>query len=304
MVNRTLAVNYATIKAATQNKSIDYTFLEDEKIIDHLSKYSSLLEISTESLTEIYTKIERDFSLLKESDLILRKGDSNYPKKLEEFEETPHFLYIRGEPSLLDETLVSVLGTKNPSSLAIRECKEAIESLVKNKFTITTSLEAGLATVAQVSALQHKVATVAFLDFPLTQYPYQKYQQLQTLIGETGVLVTQFNPSEKFQRWNVLKRNVLMNEFADFTLLLEAQDGQGCVKQAEQFTHLNKELFLLKTSVNNRSILWPRRLLKYSKTVVVDKPNQIGSLIKKRGEIVSTQQQKDETHQLSLFDLS
>jgi DNA processing protein len=300
MVNRTLALNYATIKAATQNKSIDYTLVEDEKIIDHLLKYSSLLEISIERLTEIYTKIERDFSLLKESDLILRKGDSNYPKKLDEFEEAPYFLFIRGNISLLDETLVSVLGTKNPSSLAIRECKEAIESLIKNQFTIATSLEAGLATVAQVSALQQKIATVAFLDFPLTQYPYPKYQQLQDLIGKEGILVSQFAPNENFQRWHPLKRSSLMNQFANFTLLLEAQDGQGCVKQAEQFTHLNKELFLLRTSVENRSILWPRRLAKHAKTIVADKPNQIGTLIKKKREIISSHQQ----HQLSLFDLS
>jgi len=304
MVNRTLALNYATIKATTKNKSIDYTLLEDEKIIDHLSKYSSLLEISIEDLTEIYTNIERDFSLLKESDLIVKKGDSNYPLKLASSKEAPYFLYIRGNLSLLDETLISVLGTKTPSSLALKEGKEAIESLIKNQFTIATSLEAGLATLSQVSALQQKVATVAFLDFPLTQNPYLKYQQLQTLIGVTGVLVTQFSPSEKYQRWNALKRNILMNEFADFTLLLEAQDGQGCVKQAEQFTHLNKELFLLKTSVDNRSILWPRRLLKYDKTIVLNKPNQIGSLIKKRGKVVPLKQQKNETHQLSLFDLS
>ena len=97
----------------------EYKGIESSPILDYLDLYGNYFKINQNELNHEYALASAQFSKLKESDEIIKRGTSDYPDMLESTEKSPRFLYIRGRKSLLYELRkVSLVGSRNATNKA------------------------------------------------------------------------------------------------------------------------------------------------------------------------------------------
>ena len=79
----------------TNNVSLPLDALEISK------NYVEFFKVDSRKLFDEYYKAQKAFSLLRDTDEIIKRGSQDYPVLLQQTEQAPRFLYIRGKKSLL-----------------------------------------------------------------------------------------------------------------------------------------------------------------------------------------------------------
>lgn len=149
------------------------------------------------------------------------------PKQLNRWDFGNSKLWYDGDLSLLETSLVSIVGTRNPTTEGLLIAQQAVDTLVEEGFTILSGLAAGIDTICHKRALEINGNTVAVMGTPINEcYPKENAALREEIIRE-GLLLSQFRPGERTQRHNFPKRNELMSLLSDFTYIVEASEKSG-----------------------------------------------------------------------------
>jgi DNA processing protein len=131
-----------------------------------------------------FNKFERCFSTVLEEEKFLKKekiipilyNSCDYPKTLAFFANAPLVLFQKGEVSWKNEHIVSIVGTRNPTSRGIDFCKQLINELAVYHPIIVSGFAKGIDLVAYNTALENHIETVACLGHGLNQiYPKEHH---------------------------------------------------------------------------------------------------------------------------------
>lgn len=271
----------------------------------HPNTYAEFTGMTADELLETHSFVKSRFLRLEYSDIVLKRGDPSYPAELAGMRDSPRYLYLRGDLSLLERKRVSVIGTRTPSDEGKRFAKETVLALALHKVVIVSGLALGIDGMAHITALASQTPTIAVLGTPLTEVYPQEHRKLQDLIAERGLLISRFSPATQTQKWHFLLRNQLMGALSSGTVVVEDRDGGGAVKQALYTLEQQRKVVLYQHVLENRSFLWPRRLSLKSGVLVVKRPEHIHARLFSAAhrEDESTRSAK-KTPQLTLFDLS
>lgn len=265
------ALNYFTVQAFFKN-SDKKTALVFEKLklevdttvplMDNKNIVADFLNISVDSFETEYIKTLNGFKLLKQSDFILKKGQEGYPKRLAVTETAPPFIFARGNIELLNEKIVAIVGTRQPSINGKRSAYRLSEILGRYNIVVASGLARGIDTQAHLAAVHHnKGITISVIGTSLAKaYPAEN-SKLQELISEKGLLISQFAPSEKVQRWFFPMRNAVMSGISLATVVIEAGETSGALKQADYALKQGRYVFIPQSALDNDAIKWPRRYI-------------------------------------------
>lgn len=131
-----------------------------------------------------FNKFERCFSTVLEEEKFLKKekiipilyNSCDYPKTLAFCANAPLVLFQKGEVSWKNEHIVSIVGTRNPTSRGIDFCKQLINELAAYHPIIVSGFAKGIDLVAYNTALENHIETVACLGHGLNQiYPKEHH---------------------------------------------------------------------------------------------------------------------------------
>jgi DNA processing protein len=175
-------------------------------------------------------------------------------------------LYYQGWWDLVDTPSVAVVGTRTPSPEGIARTKRLVKKLVEDKWTIVSGLARGVDTVAHKTAIECEGWTIAVIGTPLNvRYPSEN-AELQDLIAQKYLLVSQV-PVCRYKetiptanRFFFPERNITMSALTEATIIVEAGDTSGTLVQARHALKQGKKLFILDSNFQNSSLTWPRRL--------------------------------------------
>jgi DNA processing protein len=190
-------------------------------------------------------------------------------------------IFYAGDLSLLDRPCISIVGTRQASDAAILATEWLTRKLVDAGIVIVSGLAYGVDTVAHTTAIAHGGKTIAVIGTPLDKASPSENGPLQERIYREHLLVSQFREGEKTYRTNFPLRNKLMAVISDATVVMEASDTSGTLHQAAECTKLGRWLFIAKSVVDNASLTWPSKFLKYDTCIVLDKVSQITERILK-----------------------
>jgi DNA processing protein len=200
-------------------------------------------------------------------------------KQLNFLDESKNYKDVRifyaGDLSLLKRPSVSVVGTRDVSEKGIAATRMVTRKLVDAGVVIVSGLAYGVDTVAHTTALEQGGKTVAVIGTPLDKSSPSENAHLQESIYKDHLLISQFPQGEKPQRGNFPVRNRLMATLSDATVVIEASDTSGTLHQAAECTKLGRWLFIAKSVVDDQSLNWPKKFLKYDTCVVLEKVSQI-----------------------------
>lgn len=240
--------------------------LNDSTVVNH---YVDYFNVSKEHLLREFNAAERAFSRLRETDEIIKRGSQDYPPLLAQTEQAPRFLYIRGKKSLLfEKRTVALVGSRQASDKAKDNTRRLTIKLGDNGITIISGLAKGIDVTAHQEALKNGFNTIAVIGTNLNQYYPAENKAVQMEIEQKGLVVSQFSPANKTQRWFFPLRNGVMSGLSLATVIMEAGETSGALKQADFALKQGREVLIPKSALDIKTISWPAKYVKKGAKVV------------------------------------
>lgn len=188
-------------------------------------------------------------------------------------------LFYSGNLALLDRPCVAIVGTRQVSDEGRRRTIRLAKALVKEGVVIVSGLAYGVDAVAHRTAIECGGSTIAVIGTPLNKASPSENADLQEQIYRDHLLISQFPEGGQTYRTNFPLRNKLMATLSDATVVMEASNTSGTLHQAAACTKLGRWLFITRSAVNDKSLSWPQKFLKYDTCVPLDDVSDILSRI-------------------------
>lgn len=175
--------------------------------------------------------------------------DSAFPKSLKQIPDPPLILYWKGNLSLLSKKRVAVIGSRRPSKQASLKINTLLKPMIENDITIVSGLAYGIDAMSHQLALQLSGNTIAVLGFGFHHiYPKQHLSLFQS-IAENGLIISEYPPHMKPQKWHFPERNRLISGLSSAVLIIEAAEKSGTMITADQALEQGKEVFAVPDSI-------------------------------------------------------
>ena len=228
----------------------------------NIPKLASLLKLTDKEFYDTYIRVKTSFQQLTSDVILLHKSDVNYPKLLLNTPDAPPYLFLKGDIHLLDEKSVCVVGSRNASSEGMNNTERIVKSLIKRNIVVNAGLAKGIDTATHSTALKYGGKTIAVIGTPINQYYPKENKKLQQEIEKKGLVISQFPPCNVINRWNFPTRNGTMSGISLATIIMEAGETSGALKQADYALKQGRDVLIPNSALQNTLIKWPAKYVK------------------------------------------
>jgi len=170
--------------------------------------------------------------------------DSDYPSVLKRINDPPLVLYMAGDRQLLQHTpVLSVIGTRHPSSEAIQKMNYILPPLLNDNWLIVSGMAKGIDSYAHQITLRNKRYTIAVLGGGFHHiYPRQN-NPLFKQITEQGLVISEYPPHIPPKRYHFPERNRIISGLSFGTLVIEATERSGTLITVDQALDQGREVY-------------------------------------------------------------
>ena len=159
----------------------------------------------------------------------LHPGEQGYPAALLDRTDHPRTLWARGDVSLLERPCVAIVGTRRATAYAERVTRELARTLARAGACVVSGLARGVDAAAHRGALEAEGATAAVLGTGLDVVFPRGHAELQRLVGEQGVLLSELAPTNAAHGGSFPRRNRIIAALASVTIVVEAGVKSGAL---------------------------------------------------------------------------
>jgi len=177
---------------------------------------------------------------------LLTQNSPLYPFQLKEISSAPAVIYVRGNPEILKNKSIAVVGSRKFTEYGQRTTQNLTRDLVRSGLAIVSGLALGIDAIAHRAALDTDGATVAVLGTGIddeTIYPRDNFNLAQDILSSGGALLTEYPPHTPSLKQNFPARNRIMAGLALGTLVIEAALDSGSLITAGLALEANREVF-------------------------------------------------------------
>jgi len=211
---------------------------------------------------------------------VLIYNKPNFPFLLNQCNDGPVLLYMRGDRGLNCEKKISVVGTRRASSYGKEMCREIIRDLALKLpgLSIISGLAYGIDVIAHRAALEYGLPTVAVLGHGLTTIYPSSHRETAKKIIHQGALISDFHSKMGPERNNFLRRNRIIAGPSPATLVVESAKKGGALITADMAFHYNREVLSVPGRVGDVRSEGTNNLIMSSMATMVE---SAGDIIKK-----------------------
>lgn len=219
---------------------------------------------------------EFDFSLL-DADLawmaqpnqhILVLGTPQYPKLLKEIDDAPPILYAKGQLDCLNHSLLSIVGTRNPSVSGSETAWRFAHDLAQSGLSIVSGLALGIDAQAHYGCIAAKGKTIGVLGTGIDIVYPRRHQMLAQQIIETGLLISEFPLGSLPIANHFPRRNRIISGLSSALLVIEAALRSGSLITARFAMEQNRDVFAIPGSIYHPQARGCLRLLQQGACLV------------------------------------
>jgi DNA processing protein len=207
-----------------------------------------------EELQPDWHDVEQDLLWLQASPLhhIITIEDSRYPTLLKQIPDPPPLLFIKGNPHILSEPQLAIVGSRNPTINGLEIAKDFAAYLAKSGLVITSGFATGIDATSHQGALKSDGKTIAVMGTGLDRIYPKKHQNLaQEIVDQEGVLVCEFPIGTPVRAENFPQRNRIISGLSLGTLVVEAALQSGSLITARIANEQGREVFAIPGSIHN-----------------------------------------------------
>lgn len=267
---------------ASAYTALSLFYSDDKKAWDILTSLDVDYSLSFPSYTREFTSTQEEESRfnalwrdVRSSFELCRINYTVLP--YEDEENNIHFLYLAGDAGLQEGKKLVFLGAVMPSLEARKDTYLCVQEAIKNGYTIVAPFESGLGPYALSVAVKEGGKAVAVLSSNLTMCSNESLLELMEAIYSKGLLVSQFSPHTKREKWHMVLRNRFLSSFGDAFYLSEEKDGGPGWAVFDAALKKGKKCGISYSAVSNANYSWCRARSEDG-ALVIKKPKDIKAL--------------------------
>lgn len=175
-----------------------------------------------------------------------------YPERLRYIKNPPSRLYVQGNPEILNEVGIVVIGSRTNTQYGEKMCKKFVKKLVEYNVNIISGLACGIDSIAHKTCLKNAGKTIAVLPSGLDNiYPVQNRELAQAIIDNGGAVISEYENNVKADSNKFLERNRIVAGLGIGTLVVEAGHRSGTSVTARYTGETGKPVFCIPSSLEN-----------------------------------------------------
>ena len=165
---------------------------------------------------------------------VISRGDSDWPKRLDDLKAPPMALIGRGVRSTLGviENSLSIVGTRNPTEYGVRVAGDFGAGAVDRGWSVISGGAFGIDSAAHRGAIIAEGQTIAILGCGVNSVFPSGNDRLFREIVETGLLLSEVLPNVHAIPARFLIRNRLIAGISRATVVVEAAFRSGSLRTA------------------------------------------------------------------------
>ncbi|BBP44879.1 DNA processing protein DprA [Thiosulfatimonas sediminis] len=194
--------------------------------------------------------------------------DSDYPSLLQQIDDAPPILAVRGQVALLNDPQIALVGSRNASKTGLANARDFATFLSKQGLTITSGLAAGIDAAAHQGGLQGSGKTIAVLGTGLDRVYPAENQTLARQIAAEGAMISEYPLGTRPLARNFPQRNRIISGLSVGTLVVEASLNSGSLITARTANEQGREVFAIPGSIHNPQAKGCHQLIKQGAKLV------------------------------------
>ena len=192
----------------------------------------------------------------------MTSGQPVYPALLKEIRDYPKELYYIGDPKLLEEKCVSIVGSRKTNQYGRSTAYSFGKALGQRGITVVSGMAVGIDTCAHEGALQEKGNTAAVLACGLDLCYPPRNRELKGKIESAGIVLSEYPPGTAAQRYHFPQRNRIISGLSPLTVVVQAGNRSGALITAELAADQGRDVGAVPGNIDSEYNLGSNKLLR------------------------------------------
>ena len=180
----------------------------------------------------LFSRAEAELKFMEKNRIsVLHLGEKGYPRLLNQCNDAPLLLYVKGEQGLQCRRALSVVGTRRATAYGKELCRQIVTELAArvDDLVIVSGLAYGIDIIAHRAALDAGIPTIAILGHGFSTIYPPVHRDVAKKIIKHGALLTDFVSEMGPERNNFLRRNRIIAGISSATLVIESASRGGAL---------------------------------------------------------------------------
>lgn len=224
-----------------------YSFMQKNKRQPNLTELSQLFSGSKNNLQNFLNDFHSAAVTQKMRDNQRNSGiltilDPEYPTQLKESFEPPIVLFYQGKLELLKRPILAVVGARKMTKYATTVLSKLLPDICSYRIPVISGAASGVDSLAHRLVLDENSATIAVIGTGLDQiYPRKNYE-LQSLIAQKGLVLSEYALGQKPLPHHFPLRNRIIAGSCHSLLVVEAKHHSGSLITANLALQENRNV--------------------------------------------------------------
>ena len=201
----------------------------------------------------------------------INETDKYYPKNLLKLRKHPKKLYAMGNPKILNNKSVAMVGSRNHTSYGEYYASNFSKILSKAGITVVSGLAIGIDSICHKNAMKEKGKTIAVIGSGFNNmYPHENIELSKQIIENGGVIVSEYPPEKEIDLANFPIRNRIISGLSECTIVIEAKYRSGSAITARHAFEQDKNVFCIPGRIGDKTAIGTNNLIKKGAKLVTN----------------------------------
>lgn len=228
-------------------------------------------KLTKSALTAFYDQqAEAKITRIKKQCQIISFFDQVYPQKLREIYRPPLILFAQGNLKLLQENVITIVGSRQATDYSQLVLNKIVPQLVKSNFVIASGLAMGVDVMAHSATLNNGGKTIAVIGNGLNHFYPERNSQIQRQIINEGLVLSEYLPDTPPRPFRFPERNRILAGIANSVIVTEAKEKSGSLITANIALQENRNIYAVPGPINSQLSIGPNKLIAAGATPITD----------------------------------
>jgi len=213
---------------------------------------------------------------------ILRRSAAVYPRLLQEIDDPPPVMFMRGALEECDNLAIAVVGSRHCTSYGLSQAERLAGSFARTGFTVVSGLARGIDSAAHRGALKAGGRTIAVLGGGVMNVYPPEHKDLAGEVAAAGAVISEAPPRRAPMTGSFPQRNRIITGMSLAVVVVEAGLRSGALISARHAMEQNREVFAVPGRIDSRASQGCHRLIRDGAALlesIDDLLEQLGPLV-------------------------
>ena len=254
--------------------------IKREQLLFYALKYKGNYNLITQAILKNETWEKQDDTITHYLTIL----DENYPFPLLNLRNPPFVLFYKGDISLINKRMCSIVGGRIACTYAKEFTEFAVEKLAE-EYIIVSGLAKGIDGIAHQTALHHG-KTIGILGSGIDRcYPKENHC-IYNCMSIDHLLISEYPGEIEPKKVHFPFRNRLIAALGEFLLVTQAQVRSGTMITVNEALELGKEVYTIPYPIHDINGEGCNLLIEQGAQIILSKHDFISKLVDKREKII------------------